>query len=191
MIQQNDERSWVEGARRGDPEAVGWLYERYFERIHRYIYLKIGNPSDAEDITEQVFLKMLEAVGSFRWQGSSFASWLFRIAHNLTVDHIRQRARRQHISLEPIGDLLPSNGPDPHDKAEQSDTGEHLRACISELTELQAQVINLKFAAGLSNAEVAEIMNRTEGAVKALQYSALQNLHKLMALKGYGVRRET
>ncbi len=191
MTLPEDERSWVEKARAGDTEAVGWLYERYFERIHRYIYLKIGNPVDAEDITEQVFLKMLEAIGNFRWQGSSFASWLFRIAHNLTVDYIRHHSRHQQVSLEPVGDSLPSNGPDPHDIAEQSDIGDHLKASISELTELQAQVINLKFASGLSNAEVAEIMNRTEGAIKALQYSALQNLNKLMALKGYGVKRET
>ena len=185
MTQPEDERSLVESARTGDPEAIGLIYERYFERIYRYVYLRVSDTTDAEDITEQVFLKMLEAISNFRWQGSSFASWLFRIAHNLTVDYVRQHSRRPQVPLEPIGDLLPSTGPDPHEFAENRDIGNHIKECISELTDLQAQVINLKFSSGLSNAEVAAIMNRTEGAIKALQYSALQNLHKLMVIKGY------
>ena len=185
MAQTEDERSWVENARTGDPEAVGWLYERYFDRIYRYVHLKIGDPTEAEDITEQVFLKMLEAIGSFRWQGSSFASWLFRIAHNQVVDHVRQRSRRPQVSLDPIGAYLPSEGYDPHHWAEQSDFRDHLKESITQLTDLQAQVISLKFGAGLTNAEIAAVMRRTEGAIKALQYSALQNLNKLMTLRGY------
>jgi RNA polymerase sigma-70 factor, ECF subfamily len=185
VAQPEDERSWVELARTGDPEAVGWLYEHYFERIYRYINLKIGDATEAEDITEQVFLKMLEAIGNFRWQGSTFASWLFRIAHNQIVDHIRHHSRHPQVSLDPAGVLIPAEGGDPHHWAEQSDFRGHLRECIAQLTELQAQVIMLKFGGGLTNAEVAVIMQRTEGAVKALQYSALQNLNKLMTLRGY------
>jgi RNA polymerase sigma-70 factor (ECF subfamily) len=189
LAQAEDERSWIERARSGDPsersDAVGWLYERYFDRIYRYVNLKISDATEAEDITEQVFLKMIEAIGNFRWQGSTFASWLFRIAHNQVVDHIRQHARRPQVSLDPVGELIPSEGDDPHHWAEQSDFRDHLRACISQLTELQAEVINLKFGGQLSNAEVAAIMNRSEGAIKALQYSALQNLNKLMTMRGY------
>ena len=185
MSHSEDERFWVEKARTGDPEAVGWIYERYFDRIYRYVHLKVGEATEAEDITEQVFLKMIEAVGKFHWQGSSFASWLFRIAHNLIIDNARQHSRRPQVPLDPVGEFLPSEGNDPHTLAEQSDIGAHLKECISELTELQARVITLKFAGGLSNAEVAEIMDRTEGAIKALQYSALQNLNKLMTSKGY------
>lgn len=185
VAQPEDEYSRVESARTGDPEAIGWLYERYFERIYRYVHLKIGDATEAEDITEQVFLKMLEAIANFRWQGSSFASWLFRIAHNQVVDHVRQHARRPQVSLDPIGALIPSDTDDPHRWAERGDFLDHLRDAMSQLTDLQAQVISLKFAGELSNAEVAAIMQRTEGAVKALQYSALQNLNKLMTLRGY------
>jgi RNA polymerase sigma-70 factor (ECF subfamily) len=181
----DDERHWVERARSRDPEAIGWLYERYFDRIYRYVFLKVGKATDAEDITELVFLKMLEAIGAFKWQGSTFASWLFRIAHNQIVDHMRQHARHPQVPIEPAGALLQSEGDDPHWWAEQSDFRAHLEACIEQLTELQALVINLKFGAGLSNAEVAQAMNRTEGAIKALQFSALQNLNKLMKLRGY------
>jgi len=183
--QPEDERSWIEIARTGDPVAVGWLYERYFDRVYKYVYLKTGDPTEAEDITELVFMKMLEAITSFRWQGSSFASWLFRIAHNQVVDYVRKRARRPQVSLEPAGAYLPSDVYDPHAWAEQSDFRDHLRGAIIQLTDLQAQVISLRFAAGLSNAEIAAIMGRTEGAVKSLQYSALQNLNRLMTIKGY------
>jgi RNA polymerase sigma-70 factor (ECF subfamily) len=185
VAQPADEHSWVERARAGDPEAAGWLYERYVERIHRYVYLKVGDSTEAEDITEQVFLKMLEAIDSFRWQGSSFASWLFRIAHNQVIDQARKRSRHPQVSLEPAGTLIPSEADDPYRLAEQSDFRRHLESCMTELTDLQAQVIQLKFWGGLSNAEVALIMDRTEGAIKALQFSALQNLKKLMSARGY------
>ncbi len=185
MAQQEDERSYVEMARTGDPEAVGWLYERYFDRIYRYIYLKIGDASDAEDLTEQVFLKMIEAVHSFHWQGATFASWLYRIAHNQVVDTIRQRARRPQISLEPVAETLHTDKDDPYTHAEQSNSKAHLLQAMENLTDLQAQVIMLKFGAGMTNAQAAEVLQRTEGAIKALQYSALQNLSKAMALKGW------
>src|SRR5215210_364866 len=156
VAQREDEYSWVEQARAGDPEAVGWLYERYFDRIYKYVYLKVGDATEAEDITEQVFLKMIEAIGSFQWQGSSFASWLYRIAHNQIVDNLRQRARRPQVPLEPVGYLLPADSGDPHPHAEKSDFLSHLREAMSNLTDLQAQVIMLKFGAELTNAEAAE-----------------------------------
>ena len=183
--QQHDERSWVELARSGDPEAVGWLYERYFDRIYKYVYLKIGDATEAEDLTEQVFLKMIEAIHGFQWQGTTFAAWLYRIAHNQVVDTIRQHSRRPQTSLEPVVDVLPSEKDDPYKHAELSDSVGHLKEAMSNLTDLQAQVISLKFGMGLTNAEVAGILDRTEGAIKALQYSALQNLSKAMALKGW------
>lgn len=185
MAQQGDERSYVELARTGDPEAMGWLYERYFDRIYRYIYLKIGDASDAEDLTEQVFLKMIEAIHSFHWQGATFAAWLYRIAHNQVVDTIRQRARRPQTSLEPVAETLASEKGDPYTHAEQSDSKAHLREAMESLTDLQSQVITLKFGAGMTNAQVAELLDRTEGAIKSLQYSALQNLNKAMSLKGW------
>lgn len=185
MSEPDDERSCVERARTGDPEAVGWLYEHYFDRIYKYIYLKVGDPTESEDITEQVFLKMIEGVAGFQWQGTSFASWLYRIAHNQVVDTLRQHNRRPQVPLDPVADLLHSDGDDPHRLAERSDFRDHLREAMGQLTELQAQVISLKFGGEMSNAEVAEILGRTEGAVKALQYSALQNLQKLMMQYDY------
>jgi RNA polymerase sigma-70 factor (ECF subfamily) len=189
VAQPADEQSWIESARVGNAsersEAVGRLYERYFDRIYKYIYLKLGDPTEAEDVCEQVFLKMIESIGTFQWQGSTFASWLYRIAHNQVVDTLRRHSRRPQVPLEPAGESLTSERDDPHHLAEQSDFRDHVREAISGLTDLQAQVILLKFGAGLSNAEVAAILDRTEGAIKALQYSALQNLQKRLVSRGY------
>jgi RNA polymerase sigma-70 factor (ECF subfamily) len=195
VAQPADEQSWIESARTGSPsersDAVGLLYERYFDRIYKYVYLKLGDPTEAEDVCEQVFLKMIESIGTFQWQGSTFASWLYRIAHNQVVDTLRRHSRRPQVPLEPVGDTLPSERDDPHHLAEQSDFRDHVREAISGLTDLQAQVIALKFGAGLSNAEVAAILDRSEGAIKALQYSALQNLQKRLVSKGYSGNSET
>ena len=175
---EDEERAWVEQARAGDSAAVGVLYEHHVDRIYRYIVLKIGDPQEAEDLTGQVFVRMIEAISNFQWQGVSFQSWLYRIAHNLVVDHLRQRARRPQVALEPLEGTLLSDGDDPYTWAEAADFREHLRGALGRLTELQAQVIALKFGGGLSNAEVGRVLGRSEGAVKALQHSALTNMSK-------------
>lgn len=175
---EDAERAWVEQARAGDSTAVGYLYEHYVDRIYRYVLLKIGDPHEAEDLTGQVFVRMIEAIGSFQWQGVSFQSWLYRIAHNLVVDHLRQRTRRPQVALEPLEGTLLADGDDPYTWAEAADFRDHLRVALGRLTDLQAQVIALKFGGGLSNAEVGRVLGRSEGAVKALQHSALANMNK-------------
>jgi RNA polymerase sigma-70 factor, ECF subfamily len=177
-LYEDAERAWVEQARAGDSTAVGYLYEHYVDRIYRYVLLKIGDPHEAEDLTGQVFVRMIEAIGSFQWQGVSFQSWLYRIAHNLVVDHLRQRTRRPQVALEPLEGTLLADGDDPYTWAEAADFRDHLRVALGRLTDLQAQVIALKFGGGLSNAEVGRVLGRSEGAVKALQHSALANMNK-------------
>jgi RNA polymerase sigma-70 factor (ECF subfamily) len=177
-VQDDEERVYVERARQGDPSAIGWLYDRYFDRIYRYVLFKVGNPEEAEDVAEAVFLRMIEAIATFQWQGTSFAAWLYRIAHNQVVDLLRQRTRRPQVDLDPLASMLVAETGDPQAWAEAADMRAQLREALGRLTELQAQVIALKFGGGLSNAEVGRLLGRTEGAVKALQYSALQNLYK-------------
>ncbi len=172
-----EERQRVEQARAGDGEAVGWLYDRYVDRIYRYVLFKVGNPEEAEDIAETVFLRMIEALPTFQWQGVSFAAWLYRIAHNGIVDSLRRHTRRPQVDIDPLATLLVAEGGDPHTWAEAGEARAQLRVALQRLTDLQAQVIALKFGGGLSNAEVGQILGRSEGAVKALQHSALQNLY--------------
>jgi RNA polymerase sigma-70 factor, ECF subfamily len=171
-----DVRSLVERAQAGDREALEELYLIHFDRIYSYLHLSVGNRHDAEDLTTQTFLRMLEAIGRFRWQAVPFSAWLFRIAHNLSIDHFRSRRRVQSED-----DL-----PEPPGQAESSaeeqamDSIGHagMLALIEQLSAEQRQVLTLKFLFGFANAEVAGILGKTEGAVKSLQHRALASLQK-------------
>jgi RNA polymerase sigma-70 factor (ECF subfamily) len=184
----DDEHRWVERARENDPEAIGWLYERYVDRIYRYVYLQVGDPSEAEDITEHVFLKMIESFRDFEWRRAPFSSWLFRIARNRVVDAFRRDARRPRAPVETLRNVVAPDREDPQRHAERAEFREHLRDAMGHLTDLQAQVILLKYGLELTNAEVGELLSRTPNAVNALQYDALRNLRKLLTLKGYTPR---
>ena len=173
-----DERELVERARRSDPEALSRLYETYFDRIYRYVAVRVGSTEEAEDLTQQVFLQAFEALPSFKWRGVPFSSWLFRIAHSQVVDHHRKASRTQVMPLEvPVAVA----GPDPCEEAEREMALERVREALASLTELQREVISLRFAAGLSTAETAKTMGKREGAIKALQHSALAALRRALS----------
>jgi RNA polymerase sigma-70 factor (ECF subfamily) len=174
---QNEE-SLVERAKQRDQEAFAQLYEEYFDRIYRYVVFKIGDEMEAEDMTQQVFLKALRSISSFRWKGVSFSAWLYRIAHNQVVDYLRRKAKRVAV---PLNELIVSGGDDPQRMTEQRADIAQVLAAAKYLTEAQREVISLRFAGDLSIAEVAKAMGRSEGAVKALQHSAMVALRKAMA----------
>jgi len=175
-----EEEALVQRARQGEPEAFEHLYEANFDRIYRYLMLRVGNRADAEDITQQVFLKALEAIKSFRPRGAPFSSWLFRIAHNQVVDHYRKRNRERTLPLDEARSASAGNS-DPADIAEQNLRLEQVAAACSYLTDAQREVISLRFAAGLSVAEAAMAMGKTEGAVKVMQHDALVKLRRLLS----------
>ena len=181
-----DEQSLVSRARQGEQEAFAQLYEIHFERIYRYIIVWIGNRAEAEDMTQQVFVKAYESIPSFRWKGIPFSAWLFRIAHNLVVDYLRKKKKRPAMSLEES--LLVGEG-DPVAETERKMDIEQLAAATERLTVAQREVISLRFAGGLSIAEVARVMGKSQGAVKALQHSAIIALRKLL-LAGEGSEKE-
>jgi len=171
------EESLVQRAKQGDREAFAQLYEEYFDRIYRYIAFKTGDRVEAEDMTQQVFLNALDAISSFKWKGISFSAWLYRIAHNLVVDYLRKKPKRAAtlVSESPAG----SDG-NPQLMAEHSLDIERLLSACQRLTEPQRQVISLRFAGELPIAEVARIMGKSQGAVKALQHSAIVALRKAL-----------
>ena len=174
-----DERGLLERASRADPEAIGALYDRYVDRIYNYIYHRVGQADLAEDLTSQVFARMLEAIREGRAWRTSFSGWIYRIAHNLVIDHYRRRGRAAFVELEEASPLL-SDEADPLRKVEARLESEHLRAALGKLTEEQAEVIALRFLDEFSIAEVAAMMNKTEGAIKALQYRAVLALRRVM-----------
>ena len=167
----------VRAAQAGNAAAFGQLYERYFDKVYNYVSFKVGSPAEAEDIAGQVFLRALESLPVYKWTGVPFQAWLFRIAHNLLVDALRRRARRPS---EPLDETMPDRSAvaDPEAWLAAKVAREGLLHAVERLTELQRQVISLKFAAGLKNAEVAHVLGRTEGAVKALQHAAIQSLQR-------------
>lgn len=170
----------VEQAQQGRQPAFAALYERYYDQIYRYVTFRCGSPTDAEDITGDVFLKMLESIHTFRWQGHPFTSWLYRIAHNQVADHFRRKGRRPTV---PLADVRETPGVDSWDleRAAEINLGmtEVVRAMAS-LTDLQREVISLRFGAGLSISETAQAVGRKDNAVKALQHAGLKKLRQLL-----------
>jgi len=175
-----DDLGLVTRAQNYDEEAFAQLYEKYFDQIYRYILLKIGDTHEAEDVTQQVFLKALKAIKTFKWKdGVPFSAWLYRIAHNQTVDFLRQRTRRSASSLEGVEQHIAESG-SIYDDVEVRYDLDRLVAAIEKLTPLQREVVALRFTSELPIAEVARIMGKSEGAVKALQHSAIQALRRIM-----------
>lgn len=173
----HDEQGLVREAQQGNAGAFARLYESYFDRVYRYVAVRVGNSADAEDLTGAVFLKALESIGRFQWRGAPFSAWLFRIAHNLLVDRLRSRSRREEVVLD---EALPDARQGPDDLVELKVSVEQMLGAVHHLTDAQRQVIALRFASGLSIQETAQVMGRNEGAVKALQHSAVQALRRIL-----------
>ena len=174
---QNEE-SLVERAKQQDQAAFAQLYEEYFDKIYRYVALKIGDKTEAEDMTQQVFLKAIQSISSFKWKGIPFSAWLYRIAHNQVVDYFRKKKKQAATLLD---ESLISSDSNPQLTAEHNLDIEQLLSATKRLTAAQREVISLRFAGGLSIAQVAKIMGKSQGAVKALQHSAIVALRKTLS----------
>jgi len=169
-------RGLVERAQRGDRVALEELYLLHFDRIYSYLHMSVGSRHDAEDLTTQTFVKMLESIGRFRWQAVPFSAWLFRIAHNLAMDHFR--ARRRWQPEEDLPEAAQGEETSAEEQALESIGQSRLLDLIQALSAEQRQVLTLKFVFRFSNAEAAGILGKTEGAVKSLQHRALSSLQK-------------
>jgi len=182
-----DEQNLVRMARQGDKEAFTQLYESHFDRIYRYVALKIGNRTEAEDMTQQVFVRAYESIGAYRWQGIPFSAWLFRIAHNQVVDFVRKESKKPTIMLDESLQVVSDSNPE--QEVELKLEMEKVVLAARQLTKSQREVINLRFAGGLSIAEVATTMGKSEGAIKALQHSAILALRKTLMAGEHGGKR--
>ncbi len=176
-LQVHDESLLIERAKRYDQRAISELYKRHVQSIYRYIYYRVGDVTVAEDLTAEVFLRALEGLAGFTYRGVPFSAWLHRIAYARVMDHFRQQARRE---LLPLDERLVSTGKGPQATVEARLDHEELQSAIAQLTTEQQQVVILKFVEGLSNAEVARILGKSEGAVKSLQHRALNSLQRIM-----------
>ena len=165
-----------------DQEAFSELYTLYFDRIYRYVRLKIGSPTEAEDITSAVFFNAWRTIDHFAPQReSSFAAWLFRLAHNAVVD--RYRRARDIISLDSTDKrpILHAIQPGPEAQVERQFDIDELYAALQSLTSEQREVVLLRFVEGLSAREVGDIMGKHEGAVRGMQFRAIESLRRALA----------
>ncbi len=178
-ITEWSEEQLLDAAVQYDEAALGEIYDRYEAKIFSYIYRRVGDETQTEDLTAQVFMKMLQAIRERKAWHSSFSGWLYRIAHNIVIDYYRQRDRRKDIALDDAPDLV-SERDDPMLSTELKIATEQLRFAMRQLTEDQEEVLCLRFMEGYSIGEVAVMMNKTEGAIKALQYRAVTNLRGLL-----------
>ena len=168
----------IRRARELDPGALAEIYERYFEGIYRYLYTRLGHQADAEDLTEQVFLKMVDAIPGYKLKGVPFSSWLYRIAHNLLVDRYR-RSGREPVELQDHVQDRRSYG-DPEVSLQTNEDRAELFQAIRKLTPEQQQVIAMRFIDNLDVDEVASLMGRRPGAIHSMQHRALASLQRLL-----------
>jgi len=185
------ERTTVDRARTGDQQALADLYDWYMPRVYRYVVARVGNPAEAEDLTEEVFLKMLGAISGFHWREVPFSSWIFRIAHNCIATHYRKSAQRGGATSELSEDMLDGQ-PDLATAVEERITMDEVRRASQMLPEAQREVIALRFAVGLSIADTAKALGKREGNIKALQHKAVAKLQKMLipGVDGAGTLRE-
>jgi RNA polymerase sigma-70 factor (ECF subfamily) len=175
----DDDRPLIERVRRGDQDAARTLYERYFDRIYNYVYARLGRAEDAEDLAIDTMTRSLTRLDLFQDQGVAFSSWVYRIAHNATIDHYRRHGKVTIVSLD---QAALSESADPSELAVERLSNEDLRAALHELTDEQQQVLILRFFQDLTAAQVAVIIGKSVGAVQALQHRALASLER--ALQG-------
>lgn len=167
-------------AARGDLEAFGLLYERYVDRIYNYIYYRTGNHEDAEDLTSRVFFRALKHIGNYTDRGLPISAWLYRIAHNLVANWHRDKSRRHEVSLEGIS-FGSGDGEHPEMAMIKNEERDLLLKVIRKLPPERQELLVLKFVINLSNAEIGQVMGRTEGAIKSLYHRTLIGLRDELA----------
>jgi RNA polymerase sigma-70 factor (ECF subfamily) len=165
----------VAAAKAGDSEAFGAIFDAYHDGLYRYVASRVGRPSDAEDLTQLVFVKALEALPRYEARGIPFGGWLYRLARNTVIDHLR--TRHEHVVLEALAER-PDAGPGPEAVASARQDIEAVGAALAELTDEQRDAIALRFFAGLSAREAAVAMGKQEGTIRGLQFRGIAALRR-------------
>ena len=171
----------VELAQRGDAEAFGLLYERYVDTVYRYVYVRVGSQQVAEDLTSETFLRALRRMDSFSWQGRDIAAWFITIARNLITDNAKSARFRMEVTTADMLDADTRVDAAPDTEVLERLRDERLLTAVRHLKPEQAECVVLRFLQGLTLAETALVLGKTEGAVKQLQLRAVRSLHRELA----------
>lgn len=172
-----DEKALLKRAKAYDEEALTELYNRYAPKIYAYIYRRVSNAALAEDLTGELFFRVLRSIQNENAWRDSFRGWIYRIAHNLVVDHYRRRPAEPPLTLE---EELVARGDNPAETVEDMLDQERLLVALRRLTPAQQQVLTLRFGEGFTARETAQIMEKTTGAVEALQHRAIASLQRIL-----------
>ncbi len=179
---KNDEEALerlVEDAKRGDPWAFGRIFDHFHLPVYRFIASRVHRPSDAEDLTQLVFVKALEALPRYEQRGVPFGGWLFRLARNTVIDHVR--TRHEHTDLDAAAERAePTAGPE--ELAARRQDLDAVAVALAKLTDEQREAIELRFFAGLSAREAAEVMGKQEGTIRGLQFRAIAALRRSLEM---------
>lgn len=171
------QRPCTRGVSITDQATMAAIYDDYYQAMYQYIYRRLGQVDTARDLTADLFGSLLQAVQNGRGPDHNIRAWLYRSAHNIVIDYYRYRQHRRHL---PLSEELVSAREDPVRLAEAHLSAEMVRTALQKLTPGQQQVISLKFLEGLSNQEIAEVLDKPVGAVKSLQHRALAALHRIL-----------
>ena len=169
----------VELARQGDAEAFGMLYDHYQGSVYRFLFYRTRSATLAEDLTSETFFRALRSMNGFRWQGKDFGAWLMTIARNLATDHFKAGRTRLELTTEDMG-LHDDATEGPEDAVLAGLTNEILMRALTELPAEQRDCLVMRFLQGMSIAETAAVLGRSDGAIKQLQLRGVRNLAKLM-----------
>lgn len=183
-----EEAALVEQAK-ADPAAFGILYERYIDRVYAYIYHRVGNAQDTEDLTARTFYRALDKLHTYEDRGLPFSAWLFRIAHNLVANWHRDRGRRRFLSLDKLWSHS-KEGDTPEEQFEREENHAALWEAIDRLPEDRRKLLLYKFGSRLSNLEIGELLQKSESAIKSLYFRTLATLRKELETTGWGVPGE-
>jgi len=183
------EEQLIKQAQEGDSQALSRLYEDNFARVYRYVYVRLGSTAEAEDVAQQVFLKVIDSIRSYRWKGAPFIAWLLRIAHNQVIDYYRKNSKVKTVSIEDAEHepAMEAHAEDPSEIAETQIEIQRMTKALEKLPPAQREVVALRFTAGLSIAESAQVLGKSEGTIKALQFNAVASLRRIL----YGDRNAT
>jgi RNA polymerase sigma-70 factor, ECF subfamily len=176
----DNDQALIRQAQAGRAEAVASLYQHYAPVIFRYLFVRVSDRAAAEDLTGDVFLKMVEALPRYEDRGTPIAAWLFRIAHDRLVDYYRRSSLRQH---EPLIETTPDGEPGPEGAVLTRMDGEQLYTLLRGLTEEQQLALQLRFIEGYSLEDTAALMQKTVGAIKALQHRGLRQLARQLEVE--------
>jgi RNA polymerase sigma-70 factor (ECF subfamily) len=166
---------------KGDADAFGDLYERHLMSIFRYVYYRIGEVREAEDLTETIFVKVWQALPKFKLGKSSFRTWIYRVAHNTLVDHYR--TKKEEFEL-PEDAPIKSSSPLPEEEVIAMERSEQISVAIRRLNPQHQEVLTLRFINEMSHEEAAKVMGKSTGAVRVLQYRALKALQQQLEQSG-------